>query len=448
MARTDNLTNFLTDIADSIRLKTGKSEKIAINKFDTEISSIALKKEAFNLFVQLEEPELKEGIWIQTNQELDSDITVTNKPIVGSMRFGEWQKTSLSKPTTNDDQRPHLIGDWVYWVHYSGSDIDFRGYKLNLKTGATSYLASAPARLGGSIQVAVGTDIYTFGGDTSSSIKRAYKYDTIKNNFTRLPDLPRSCQFGAGVSIGNYIYFSPGREGIATAHHCSNVILRYDIVNKTYKQYTIPTYIQSCGMTAIGDWIYFVGTYNNANGMRHPDGYDLPDPYAHTGYKWNVNTEEWVELATLPRPFNYFHCKINGRILMTIGSYAKSNEIYIYNPITNGFEVYDTLHRTTDTYYDATMIFHDNTLYEISRGAAIYKMPVEIDPDYSGSKNALVVYQADTDNNYQTTFNASESNSRLLTNFADVSYYSADAGVVSGIPIYYGDGNSWVQIKY
>ena len=41
MARIDNLTNFLTDVADSIRSKTGKSEAIAAEDFDTEIESIS-----------------------------------------------------------------------------------------------------------------------------------------------------------------------------------------------------------------------------------------------------------------------------------------------------------------------------------------------------------------------------------------------------------------------
>lgn len=40
MARTDNLTNFLTDIADSIREKKGTTEVIKASEFDTEIASI------------------------------------------------------------------------------------------------------------------------------------------------------------------------------------------------------------------------------------------------------------------------------------------------------------------------------------------------------------------------------------------------------------------------
>lgn len=40
MARTDTLANFVTDIADSIREKTGKTDKIPAASFDTEIANI------------------------------------------------------------------------------------------------------------------------------------------------------------------------------------------------------------------------------------------------------------------------------------------------------------------------------------------------------------------------------------------------------------------------
>ena len=40
MARTDNLNNFLTDVANSIREKKGTTELIPASDFDTEIESI------------------------------------------------------------------------------------------------------------------------------------------------------------------------------------------------------------------------------------------------------------------------------------------------------------------------------------------------------------------------------------------------------------------------
>ena len=40
MARTDNLTNFCVDIADSIRTVTGETGPISASEFDTKISKI------------------------------------------------------------------------------------------------------------------------------------------------------------------------------------------------------------------------------------------------------------------------------------------------------------------------------------------------------------------------------------------------------------------------
>ena len=48
MARIDNINNFLTDVADSIRTKTGKSGKISASSFDTEIASITTSEDLDN----------------------------------------------------------------------------------------------------------------------------------------------------------------------------------------------------------------------------------------------------------------------------------------------------------------------------------------------------------------------------------------------------------------
>ena len=44
MAKTDNLTDFLTGVADAIRTKKGTTEKINPQNFETEISSITTSK--------------------------------------------------------------------------------------------------------------------------------------------------------------------------------------------------------------------------------------------------------------------------------------------------------------------------------------------------------------------------------------------------------------------
>lgn len=48
MARTDNLTNYLTDVADAIRTKTGSQATIQASNFDTTISNIPASDSCFD----------------------------------------------------------------------------------------------------------------------------------------------------------------------------------------------------------------------------------------------------------------------------------------------------------------------------------------------------------------------------------------------------------------
>ena len=104
---------------------------------------------------------------------------------------------------------------------------------------------------GTAVTAAIGTNIYLFGGN--SDLTYAYKYNTLDDTYSRLSDIPRKTQLGAAAVIGDCIYFSPGRSGVASGHHASNIILCYDTTKNTYTEYTIPTYVRECGMTPIGD---------------------------------------------------------------------------------------------------------------------------------------------------------------------------------------------------
>ena len=113
MARIDNINNFLTDVANSIRNKTGKTDNIPASEFDVEIESIsgggsedlteelndysakletqktsissiteALAGKAggsgrvLNLFLQENEPLLKKGLWLQTNKTYNNTMII------------------------------------------------------------------------------------------------------------------------------------------------------------------------------------------------------------------------------------------------------------------------------------------------------------------------------------------------------------------------------------
>lgn len=102
MARTNNLTNFLTDVADSIREKTGKSDPIACEDFDTEIESISGGSSA-RLPSEYQEVEYISGTGTQyintlykPNQDTKTEISVETINLNGTfVPFGTRENARL-----------------------------------------------------------------------------------------------------------------------------------------------------------------------------------------------------------------------------------------------------------------------------------------------------------------------------------------------------------------
>lgn len=140
MARIDNLTNFLTDVATAIRNKKGTEEQIPAANFDTEIASITTSENLDdvlqeqteliteleetlktktgtsivpNIFMQETEPNIKEGIWIQSNKQVDN-IEVVDKILSND---GEWEtvlKNTIPTDIENNRAGACTVGDYIY----------------------------------------------------------------------------------------------------------------------------------------------------------------------------------------------------------------------------------------------------------------------------------------------------------------------------------------------
>ena len=158
-----------------------------------------------NIFVQQNEPTIKKGIWLQTNKELehiygDDDIFIA----------GEWKPDGVYRAIPYD--------------FYSGS------------------------------ATAIDTDIYLFGGNTNSSYRKAYKYNTLTNTYTRLTDIPYPFSSGSAAAVGNYIYLFGGNGD-------NNAVYKYNTLTNTYTQLTDIPYPFSSGTVAvIGTDIYLFGS--------------------------------------------------------------------------------------------------------------------------------------------------------------------------------------------
>ena len=80
MARTDNLKDFLTDVADAIRTKKGTTELIPANTFDTEIESISGGKEEQSKSVTITQNGTQ-TVTPDENKTLSSVEITTNVPL-------------------------------------------------------------------------------------------------------------------------------------------------------------------------------------------------------------------------------------------------------------------------------------------------------------------------------------------------------------------------------
>lgn len=113
MARTDNLSNFLTDIADAIRTKTGEAGTISASDFDTKIANIPTSDGGIKIDGDIEQyyvasgEEIAEGQFIEIVQGIGSKpgnhstTIVDGMPLAGDELTYQMQIKKLVKLTDN-----------------------------------------------------------------------------------------------------------------------------------------------------------------------------------------------------------------------------------------------------------------------------------------------------------------------------------------------------------
>lgn len=162
--------------------------------------------------------------------------------------------------------KPHtVVGNDIYITNSSGYI-----YKYNTTNNTYARIKSFPYSLvnnGPTSCTAVGTDIYFFGsrGSEDSYKKKAYKYDTLTDTYTELPDLPINTSYEQVISVGSIIYIFNNGNSVNNEQ-----LLKYDTILGTYTQLTDSEYSlggnsPGCGITKINNKIFIVGPSNTKN---------------------------------------------------------------------------------------------------------------------------------------------------------------------------------------
>ena len=498
MARTNNLTNFLTDVSAAIKQKIGDNTPIPAANFDTEILSIEtagtyqdktlsittngnyrlepdqnfdamssvsitvnvptgedldavitaqeqkltqletiLQSKASsgsvepNIFVQDTEPTTKDGIWLKM-----SDADVEHYSYESEVFESEGWSQNTYAPISYEFSNGAIakVGNFIYLFgsSYSGPSNNYpnlrMAYKFDILNDTYTRITDIPVDIAHTEAVAYGTDIYIIGNAESNNKNTNYKYDTINNTYTKMANTPVELFYAGTCIVNDKIYIFGGTLS-------SRTLYRYNILTDTYTQLTdIPYDFKEGECVNVGDYIYLFGSSSSGNENK--------------AYKYNILNDTYTQLTNIPYNFRNGAVTVIGTDIYLIGS-SFSNQTKFYK--------YDTL---TDTYTQLTNVPNNGVYYEraITVGTDIYVFGgISTYTQRLVYSLASKIYLDNTVVINQGKYQSGSHDIVLYNNSKDITpakyplkdayFYTTQNGLDGSMPVYYGDGTQWINIK-
>jgi len=410
----------LTDVLDA------QDQKIAELEHSLENKTAGGGKP--NIFVQLEEPEEKNGIWLQTDKTLehiyaDDDIFIA----------GEWKPDEAYKNIPYNFYRGSavVVSTNIYLFGSYSSSYQNYAYKYDTLTNTYTKLKNTPYVCFSGSAVVVGTDVYLFGsGSGSGSYSTyAYKYDTLTNTYTQLTNIPYQFSYGQTVNIGTDIYLFGSGSYPTYAY-------KYDTLTNTYTQLTnIPYQLYKGSAVAIDTDIYLFGGGNSS--------------YSTYAYKYDTLTDTYTKLTNIPYQFMSGSAVVVGTDIYLFGGNGSSSAYtyaYKYNTLTN---TYTQVTNIPNQFYEGSAVVVGTDIYLFGGAANTQKVQVYVLESSTYENNSVVIAQG---RYYQTGYGIELYNDNLFSSpmlyaFADAWFYTTEDGIITTIPTYYGDGTQWIKFK-
>ena len=389
-----------------------------------------------NIYIQEEEPEIKDGIWIQVDKAAcPYDTVKIDKDILLS---GRWRyDLAAEKPvhTTSNSGAMCSIGNMAYSCSSSNS-----GYGASLAI-AEYKLDTLPV---------VATRVYSNSSQSVCSPSNGTKPFTD----------------------GTYIYVPDGGKNGIGLH-------RYDPVSKTV------TFVSM----AVSGW----GTGGSTGAYLENGVYSVYDNSLYAFSPWSKKVArrslDTGEITSMSSPGAVTQAiPFNNRLLCFISG---SPYVKWLNLDNNKVESVTTGNLTTKSWTDASFIDMGNCIYAVFKLNEVYKIDkttleyVDISDEFgSGAQDdvdvkgiaqygsTIVALQSNQALPMDTTVAEYDSNSivimqspitstekrtalwtypnldgRLCQSFYDVYYYNKESGYYFDPPTYYGDGTKWIKFK-
>ena len=424
----ENLTEELNEYDSTLTTQEVTIDDITKALRNKVLSSGGIK---LNVFTQEDEPETKEGIWLQTSEKYDS-VSLWERP------------TNLivnERPQLQFDYANGAVARVGSMVYLFGGDVTSSApnyaYKYNLADNTWGKMSNMPFKSNYNPAVTVGTDIYIGGAWNTQTF---YKFDTLTETYTQLANAPAVMSGAYLVQVGDYIY-QIGGEKLGTKMY------KYSIINNKWTLLSVssPQPLNGTSVFAIGTDIYLVSSrcYTSSTGY-------FPSP---NNYVFDTTTETFRTLASItPNNFQVLASSINDNVAYLIGGDSSGGSIvYKYYPTTDSYVKCEHL---PVGYASSPVIYGKEFLkfggYNTKRELASASLPEDIIP----SQNGKTIIVDTIENPLPTNFGFKLMNTpaTLLDfdkyntyYFADILYKLNENNI--DVPVYYGDGTQWIKVK-
>lgn len=373
-----------------------------------------------NIFMQETEPEIKEGIWLQSNKTFEKISALDSYS--DALQWKE--ANALSNEIYKNVDNMFSINNKTYFLIYNN------GFKILEYDATTNSIIEEFQIEITSLYCMIANEasnelLYFDYLDGSYILKRyslnTHTSDIISSEFSNISPT-RVCL------VEELLYIFSGDKKVYTFDIKKHTISNLGITNPY-------TYFNSGGCFYHNNNIYLMGN-NNTNGTK-------------LCYKLDLTTKSFTRLADIP-----YYCYeaamrlVENKIYIFGGDSAKGNnnyKFYIYDISTNAYNEQSNLQYPVRNGYS---IYTNNKILLGCKGREESHLQIlEFPSSLKYDNNTIVIVNGNTYNTILLPYDRSIIEGNLLFSFLDIKYYSTEEGEIKTIPTYYGDGSKWIKFK-
>ena len=433
MSKQNNLTDFLTGVADAIRAKKGSTALINPQNFESEIASISGGSE-LNIAYGDTAPEDTSKLWIKSEEPSNISFPIGWNPeqIVEGIT-----NTGVTLPRVAKNIGTVAVGTKIYlFGGYSTKYTCLNTIQVFDTTNNTIQTLSTtlPQAMFSMGIAAVDTKIYLFGGDKDGSYLNTIQiFDTTNNTIQTLSTtLPKEMSAIGTATVGTKIYLFGGM--VYSSNGYLKTIQVFDTTNNTIQTLstTLPTAASEIGTAAVGTKIYlFGGQTSDNNRLKTIQVFDTTN-----------NTIQTLS-TTLSQIADGIGISAVGTKIYLFGGYNGSNKL-------NTIQVFDTTNNTIQTLsttlpqamYGMGTVAVGTKIYLFGGYSNGYMNTINLfTVNVPLSSNDIIV----TQEYYARTFKVMKAPTEVEVSVKYV--YKGDQNLAKLIDAYLYDGANWVNVN-